>query len=564
MEEFDPIRLEVLRNRLGYLAEEQAQTLIRSSFSTVCREAQDLTSGIFDIEGNMTVRSFTGPPGLAMTMGQGVKHFLKKYPPHTLKPGDALISNDPWLLTGHYHDLTIVMPVFHRGECVAFAVCISHVTDVGGRGLAADSREVYEEGIGIPVMKIYKEGVPNEDLFDILAFNVRVPDEVVGDIHAMAAGCKVGVEKINQFMDAYEVKDFTALSHTIIAKTEQALKDRIRELPDGVYRSEVMADGFDEPVRIVCAVIVDGSNLTVDYTGTDPQIDRGVNSVYNFSYTYTIYAIKCVIGPDIPDNEGCFRAIKMVAPEGCILNAMRPAPVCARHMISQHMPSAVYQALADIIPDRLLAESGIHMMIQFDGHTDEGKKFVEVFFATAGMGARPIKDGISTSGFPVIISNTPVEVIENESPLFITCRELLQDSGGSGKFRGGLGQFTRVKLTSNSPTNLSPLYERFKYPARGLKGGMPGMRSDLIVNSDLHPHPKRSCRLEAGSEVEFVQGGGGGYLPPEQREPELVLKDVEYGYVSLQRALADYKVAIDANSRTIDWEKTRALREAGK
>lgn len=564
MSEFDPIRLEVLRNRLSYIAEEQAQTLIRSSFSTICREAQDLASGIFDVEGRMVVRSFTGPPGLAMTMAQGVKHFLERYPSDSLRPGDALISNDPWLLTGHYHDLTIVMPVFHKGRCIAFTVCISHVTDVGGRGMSADAREVYEEGIGIPVMKLYKEGILNKDLLEILTFNIRVPDEVAGDIHAMVAGCRVGVENIQRFLEEYEIEDFYALSDIIIAKTERALRDRIQALPDGVYRSEILGDGFDEPIRIVCAVRIDGSDLTVDYTGTDRQVDHGINVVYNFAYTYTIYALKCAIGPDIPDNEGCFRPIRMVAPEGCLLNSTRPAPGCARHVISQHIPSAIYTALVDVIPGRLLAESGIHMMIQFNGRTDDGGNFVEVFFTTAGMGARPMKDGISTSGFPVIISNTPVEVIENESPLFIICRELLQDSAGPGKFRGGLGQVTRVKVRGNHRATLSPLYERFKYPARGFKGGKPGRTSNLIVNDHIHPHPKKRFPLEAGSEVEFMQGGGGGFFPPEQRDPRLVLKDVLYGYISRESALQDYEVVIDERSLAIDWEKTKALRERSK
>ncbi len=564
MEEFDPIRLEILQNRLCYIAEEQAQTLLRCSFSTVCRESQDFASGIFDVEGRMVARSFIGPAGLAMTMAQGVKHFMKKFPPPTLKPGDVLISNDPWLITGQLLDLTVVMPVFHEGECVAFTVCISHVPDIGGRGLCADSRDVYEEGLGIPVMKLYSEGVPNEILFEILAYNVRVPDQVIGDVQGMVAGCKAGVERVEQFIDEYEVKSFTDLSEAIIAKTEQALRENIRAIPDGVYRSEVMTDGFDEPVRLVCAVIIDGSDFTVDYTGTDPQIERGINVVYNFSYTYTIYAVKCVIGRDIPDNEGCFRAIKMVAPEGCIMNSVHPAPGAGRHVISQHVPSAIYGALADVIPDRIISQSGIHMMIQFDGQTNDGKKFIEAMFATAGMGARPMKDGLSVSAFPVIISNTPVEVIENESPLFIACRELRQDSAGPGKFRGGLGQVTRVKVRSKYPSALACLYDRIKFPAEGFKGGMAGKRSEIIVNGSLRPHPKKRCLLEPESEVEFIQGGAGGLYPPEERDPDLVLRDVEFGYVSPESALFDYKVAIDESTLAIDWEKTKKLREVRK
>ena len=438
---FDPITLEVLWNRLISIVNEQAAALMHASFTTVVREAGDLSAGVFDEQGNMLAQAVTGTPGHINTMATCVRHFLREYPLAVLREGDTLITNDPWIASGHYHDFTVVTPVFHRGRAVGLFANTCHVMDIGGRVLGADANSVYEEGLAIPIMKLVDRGRINEDLIKIIGANVRVPEPVLGDIHAMIAANEVGGKKLIEMMQDYGLSDLDGLSAAIIERSEFSMRAAIRLISDGIYRHQIEVDGFEKPILIKLVLTVKDDQMIADYAGSSPQSSRGINVVYNYTHAYTTYPIKCSVSPDVPNNEGSFRPVTVVAPEGCILNCKRPAAVGARHIIGHFLSAAVFGALSHVLPDQVVAEGSQGLWVtQFDGLDERGEQFCYVFFSSGGTGARPNKDGLSATAFPSGIQGVPVELVESVSPLFLECRELIQDSGGAGKFRGGLGQ----------------------------------------------------------------------------------------------------------------------------
>ena len=317
----DAVELEVLWNRLISIVDEQAAALMHASFTTVVREAGDLSAGVFDRAGNMLAQAVTGTPGHINTMANCVRHFVKRHPIDTLKPGDSLLTNDPWLGSGHLHDITVVTPVFYRGKGVGWFANTCHAMDIGGRTLGAGARQVYEEGLNIPIMRLFREGEINRDLIAIVRANVRVPDQVVGDLYAQQAGNDVGAVKLVQALEDYDLADLEELSARILDRSEAATRAAISEIANGVYEDEVALDGYDAPLIIRAKITVADDNLIVDYAGTSPQVGRGINVVYNYTHAYTTYPLKCAISPHIPNNEGSFRPIAVAAPEGCILNA---------------------------------------------------------------------------------------------------------------------------------------------------------------------------------------------------------------------------------------------------
>lgn len=557
---FDPILLEVLWNRLLSIVHEAAVGLMRASFSSVLSEAGDISFGVFDPEGNMLAQAEIGTPGHIYSIATGVRHFLKKFPPNRLEPGDSLIGNDPWLFSGHKIDLTVATPIFSNGELVSFFASTCHVMDMGGRGWSADSTDLFEEGLGLPLMKIYKRGEPNNELFEIIADNVREPDSVIGDIRAQVSANETAGEMIREFMKAYGLKSLMPLSEVILSRSEERMRQAIRSLPKGSYAGEACMDGFDEIVKIRALVTVGDEDITVDFTGTSPQIGRALNCTYQWTCGYTIYPIKAALCPDVPNNEGSLRPIKITAPDACILNAKRPAPVGARQITGMFIAPALFQALSQIIPDKVIAESGVHSALQFRGKRENGEPWSQVFFSTAGMGARPTKDGFSAVGFPVNISNTPVEIIENDSPLFFLERSFIQDSGGAGKFKGGCSQRQRIKVTCDGAWEFSPMIDRLQVPARGFFGGLDGAPADVVVNGQSRPHPKSKIHLKKDDILTIELAGGGGFYPPQERDPEAVLWDVLNGQVSLETARDVYGVAVDLAREKVDYEETKRLR----
>ena len=560
MDTIDPISLEILWNRLISIVNEQATALQNASFTTVVREAGDLSAGVFDTRGNMIAQAVTGTPGHINTMALAVRHFLSHYPWQQLEDGDSLISNDPWLTSGHLNDFTVVTPIFRRGRPVALFANTCHAVDVGGRMLGADARQVFEEGIYVPIMKLFRAGQPNDDLFRLVKQNVRAPDLVEGDLMAQVGSNEVGGAKLLEFMDEADLSGLEALSDAILKTSETAMREAIGELPDGTYAHEIRMDGFDEPIVVRIAVRVDGSDLSVDFSGTSAQCERGINVPFAYCVAYTTYPLKCAISPAVPNNEGSFRPIHISAPPGCILNCEFPAPVGGRHIIGHFLSTAVFGALSQAVPERVLADGAANIWItQFTGKDAAGKSFTYVFFSSGGMGARPDKDGISATAFPSGIQGVPAEIIENVSPLLMEQRALVPDSGGPGRYRGGLGQEMVLSVRTSEPVIHSAMYDRTKFPALGYGGGKNGELGDFHLSDGSRPHPKAQYRLLPDQKVTLRLPGGGGFYSPLERDPELVRQDVRDGYVSVEAARAEYGVVLDAEDE-IDWPHTRRLR----
>jgi N-methylhydantoinase B len=559
----DQLVLEVLWNRLIGVVNEQAAALMRTSFTSIVREAGDLSAGVFDRRGRMIAQAVTGTPGHINPMATCMHHFLAKYPVDGLRPGDVLITNDPWKTASQLNDITIVTPIFKGGRLVALFGNCCHALDIGGRGLSADSREVFEEGLFIPVLKLYDAGLPVEPVFEFLRANVRTPEEVLGDVHSQVVGNEVGGRQLVSFLEEFGLPDIEKLSDVIVERTERAMRERIAALPDGDYRYGLEIDGFDAPVRIEVTVRVQGDELTVDYAGSSPAVGHGINVALNYTAGYTTYGVKCAISPDVPNNEGSFRPVTVTAPEGCILNAPYPCAIGGRHLVGHFLPSAVFGALADALPERVIAPGADALWdTQIFGEDPRtGRRFTYVWFSAGGTGALAAKDGLSATAFPSGIAGVPAEVIETLSPVVVKRRELRQDSGGPGEFRGGLGQTLELAVQGERPFLFSGLYERIDHPAPGLHGGRPGGAGVLATNRPETRLPaKARVPLPAGTEITLGLPGGGGFGPPFERDPARVLADVRDGYVSIEQARAAYGVAIDPERMIVLEEETAAAR----
>jgi N-methylhydantoinase B len=546
----NPIVLEVLWNRLLSVANEQQVALMRTAFSTIVRESQDLACGVFDTRGHMIAQSLTGTPGHINPMATGVKHFLRTFPPETLEPGDVLVTNDPWMTAGQVNDFTVLTPVFRGEALVAYFANCCHAPDIGGRILSAEAHEVYEEGLRVPIMKLFARGEPNRQLLQIVRANVRTPDETVGDLYAQTACNAVGARSLLQMMAEFDLASIDPLADEIIARSEGAMRHSIRSLPNGRYEHEVWSDGFEEPIRIKVAVTIEDEDIHIDFAGSSPQSRRGINVVMNYTHGYASFAMKAAISPEVPHNEGAFRPVHVSAPPGSILNCLEPAAVASRHLVGHFLPSAIFGALAPALPGRLLAGSAdpIWMSIWRGAWPDSGRPSNVTLFQVGGMGARAGKDGLNTTGFPSGVAGVPAEVLETLAPLVQHQRQLRVDSGGPGQFRGGLGQATTISYRGRGSWSVSGMIDRTQFAAQGLAGGQPGAIGEFKADGEKR-QPKAVMWLDPKSTVELNPPGGGGYGDPFRRDPARVLSDVVNGYVSLAAAERDYGVVIHYHGR---------------
>ncbi|MEP7199526.1 MAG: hydantoinase B/oxoprolinase family protein, partial [Chloroflexota bacterium] len=541
----DPITLEVLWNRLLSVANEQQVALMRTAFSTIVRESQDLACGVFDTRGQMIAQSLTGTPGHINPMATGVRHLLKVYPPQTLRPGDVVITNDPWLTSGQINDFTVLTPVFKGERIVGYFANLCHAADAGGHVLSAEAHEVYEEGLRVPVTKLFERGEPNRELLKIIRANVRTPDETVGDLYAQASCNAVGARSLLQMMDEFGLDSVDPLADEIIARSERAMRDAIRKLPKGRYENEVWSDGFEEPIRIHVAVTIGDEDIDIDFAGSSPQSRRGINVVMNYTHGYASFAMKAAVSPEVPHNEGAFRPVHVSAPRGSILNCVEPAAVAARHLVGHFLPGAIFGALAHALPGRLMAGGAdpIWLSIWRGTWKHSGDPFMASMFQVGGTGGRAIKDGLSTTGFPSGVAGVPAEVIETLAPLVQSRRELRMDSGGAGKHRGGLGQATEIGYRGSGLWSVSAIIDRTQFAAQGIEGGQPGALGEFMADDDKRLQPKTVIWFEPQTRVQLNLPGGGGYGDPFARDPERVRDDVVNGYVSLAAAERDYGVA---------------------
>ena len=508
----DPASLEVLWTRLISMVDEAAATLVRTSFSTIVRECNDYAVVVLDAEGRSLAQSSFSIPSFISTLPRTVRHFLARYPADTLRPGDALITNDPWLGTGHLPDINIAVPIFRDGTVVAFAATVAHSPDIGGRLRSPGNRELFEEGLRIPPLHFLRGGEPDPVLVELIKANVRIPEQVMGDLWAQLSANHMLAQRLLDLLDETEV-DLVELGREIQSRSEAAMRAAIRDIPDGEYRYSLKTDGFIEPVTIQCAVRVHGDAITVDYAGSSPQLARAINVVPAYTFAYTAYPLKCILSPDIPNNEGSFRPIRATAPEGSILNPRFPAPVSARAMTGHLLPPAVMGALAQVVPDRVLAAPGSPLWCMHLAGEHGGRPFAFLFFLNGGCGASARRDGLPAISFPSNLGNTPLEVIESEVPVHIVRRELRPGTGGRGKHQGGRGQTLELEIVGDSPITVSFMADRLKYPADGFLGGEPGATGQVLLNGQPLD-PKVISALVPGDRLILQTPGGGGFGAP--------------------------------------------------
>jgi N-methylhydantoinase B len=567
---FDPITLEILWRRLISIVDEADGTVARTAFSSLLRDAHDYTCMFTDRQGRELAQGSFATPGQSGAMALGIKNLVNSLSPDTYRPGDVFITNDPWALAGHLNDVCVMSPIFYRDRLVAFTACVFHHSDIGGR-VSSDNHEVFEEGLFIPLVKLYKEGILNESVLELIRWNVRTPDEVIGDIRSQIAANHVCAEKICQMLKENGLDDLDDLADQIISRTEKSMREEIEKIPDGIYRAEGIVEQMKDrgDVLIKAVVEVKGSDIAVDLAGSSPQVDWGGNVVFNFTFAYVFMAMKSMFGPDIPNNEGCARPIRLTAPEGTVVNCRFPAAVAARLVVGHFLTEIIYRALSAALPAKVISASGgtPAVMNVFYGKRNDGKPWHSVIIRGGGMGAGASNDGNYVYIFPANGAGTPVEIFESDTPLIIEKRELLADSGGPGRTKGGLGKRVVFRVPDDSyaptpPVNLAMQSGRYTYAPEGLFGGKPGAKARFLVNGEPG-NPYGLTQLKPGDVVTIDAPGGGGYGDPLERDPEMVEADVAEGYVTAEQARSEYGVVVDPRTAKVDWEATRVLREKG-
>jgi N-methylhydantoinase B len=542
--DLDPISLEILWQRLIAVTDEAAMTLVRTSFSPIMRESNDLSCVLFDARGDAIAEDAIGIPSFNVTLGRTLKHMMSLRPPTQWAPGDVMITNDPWIGAGHLPDCTIVAPVFAGERLLAWIGSIGHQVDVGGSGWSADSTEIFQEGLRLPPLLLRRAGKLNEDVLTLIRANVRLPDRLIGDLMAMVSAGEVASERLLELVRDADLDDLSAVSAQMSRLTEASMRASIAKIPDGTYRSELELDGTDtEAINVKIAVVVKGETLTIDFGGTSPQVSKGMNCPFNYTEAYTFYPIKCVLDPSTPRNEGSYRSVRVVAPDGSILNPRFPAAVNARHLVGHSLAGAVYQALAHVIPERVIAESGSAptMRAVISGWRDDDTRFSTIPFINGGMGAGADHDGLSATCFPSNVISGSMEMVESLAPLRVWKKELAADSGGPGKFRGGLGQEVEIEIIGKRDCTVSFFVERRTHPARGVAGGLPGSPSVVEWNGRRDGYSlKGRATIKPGDRLLLRYPGGGGHGDPRERLREALERDVAAGFVTPTAAKKAY------------------------
>jgi len=535
----EQIQRQVMWNRLLAVVEEQAQTMIRTAFSTTVREAGDLSAGIFDLQGRMLAQAVTGTPGHVNSMMESVGHFLNKFPADALRPGDHLITNDPWLGTGHLHDLTVVTPAFRGGALVALFANTAHVIDVGGLGMGPEGRSVFEEGLYIPIVKCFEAGRPNETFFDFLRAGTRLPVELEGDVYSLCACNDAGVRRLTQMMDEFALDSIDGLAAFILDSSRRATLAEIAKLPGGTYRAESWSDGYERPVRLAASMAVSADAITVDFDGTSGLSGRGINVPAAYTRAYASFGIKCVVAPDIPNNSASLAPFRMIIPEGCILNAPRPSPVAVRHVVGQLLPDLMMGCLHQAVPDRVTAEGSSCLWNPplrggpiVSGQNSPLVDFEVITFNSGGTGARPGQDGLDGTAFPSGVRTMPVEATENVAPVVFWRKELRPGSGGAGRMRGGLGQVMEIGAKGDAEFACNAIFDRVAHAPRGREGGRDGAPGVVRLKSGAVLRTKGYQVIPAGDRLVLELPGGGGMGAPGQRDPARHARDLRDGLVT--------------------------------
>jgi N-methylhydantoinase B len=543
------IQRQIQWNRLIAVVEEQAQTMIRTAFSTTVREAGDLSAGIFDLEGRMLAQAVTGTPGHVNSMAEAVGHFLKKFPAAVMNPGDHYITNDPWLATGHLHDLTVVTPAFRNGRIVGLFANTAHIIDIGGLGMGPEGRSVFEEGLYIPIVKCFDRNVPNETFFDFIRAGSRTPVELEGDIYSLCACNDAGAKRLVEMMDEFAMDSLDDLGGYIFEASTRATLAEIAKLPRETFSSAIKSDGYESEVTLKAAMTIHADRIVVDFTGTSGLSNRGINVPPAYCRAYACFGIKCVVAPEVPNNWASLLPFQMEIPEGCILNAPHPYPVSVRHVVGQLLPDLMMGCLHQAIPGRVNAEGSSALWnpplrggSQVSGQAAETEDFEIITFNSGGTGARPGKDGLDGTAFPSGVRTMPVEATENVAPVIFWQKQLRPDSAGPGRTRGGFGQVMEIGAKGDAEFAVNAIFDRVANAPKGRDGGGEGAAGWVGMN-DANGTVLRTKGFQIipkGRRLLLKLPGGGGMGDPKERDPTLVQRDVEDGLVSPDAARSVY------------------------
>lgn len=552
------IQLQVMWNRLLAIVEEQAQTLIRTSFSVTTREGGDVSAGVFDIQGRMLAQAETGTPGHINSMALAIPHFLRRFPAEIMKPGDVFLTNDPWRGTGHLHDFTFVTPAFHANKISGFFACTSHVVDIGGVGFSPEGRQIYHEGLQIPIMKFADAGAVNEWLLEIVRTNVREPIQVVGDLYALAACNANAVKALQRLMTETATFSLDEVAEFIISSSRQAMFKAFSGLPKGRARHAMRTDGYSSPVDLVCSVELSEKRIAVDFEGTSPASELGINCPLCYTTAYAAFAVKCVVAPRVPNNFGSLETIVVTAPENSIVNAPYPSAVAVRSVVGHLLPDVVFGCLDQLVPNRVPAEgagslwglkagAGHGLTLNADGK--QFTSFMMMSLHSGGMGARPTADGLSATPYPSGVKSIPIEITEAITPLVVWKKELRRDSGGAGEHRGGLGQIMVVANRESVSFSIFATFDRVAFPPRGRHGGLNGAHGSVRLGSGATLNAKGRQVIPAGDTVVLEMPGGAGYGDPRSRRLEDIDADLQQGYTSWEAVAREYGVARDSDGK---------------
>lgn len=532
-------KLGIVWDRLVSIADEMVTSLVRSSFSTLVRESGDLSCVLFDerrralAQGSFSQPSFTGTAPLTL------EHMLAKFPPERLEEGDILITNDPWMGTGHLFDISVMMPILRQGEVVGYAISVTHLPDIGGLGFGTVARDVYEEGHRIPIQKLVRAGRLNEDLMEIILTNVRAKEMVRGDILAHVACLKRAEARVGELLDDYRMQRLSEAGDGIIERTRAMIDQRLDEIADFRAAGQMQVEGTDGDLTLAVAIEKSGRRVSVDFAGTDGPVPRGINVPLCYTRAFTLFSFKCLLLPDVPNNQAFGDFIAVTAPEDCLLNAQPPWPTGGRHIIGHFVTPLIFGALQQQFPEGVQADCGMLTQINCQGQARSGRRVATVVFASGGYGALHEHDGQDAVPGPGNMIGCSAEIIEQENEIVVLSKELLPDSGGAGKYQGGNGQRVCLMNDSGSELSVSFLSARDRFAPRGFLDGQPGQVRRYRLDGEPIS-PKGRYRWPAGGVIETLEAGGGGIGSPAEREPQRVGADLALGRISTDFARAHY------------------------
>ena len=571
--QLDPVTIQILWSRMVSVVDEAASGLLRTAYTPSVKEYHDFCCAVFDPKARMLAHSSITTAGFLSVVPSVMGHFVEKHPPETLKPGDVLITNDPWLASGHLIDITVASPIYHRDRLVAYTACIVHHLDMGGRMSTLESKDIYEEGLKIPILKLYDAGELNPTIYEFMRANIRVPDKVLGDLRAQLVANHITSRSLQNLLAEFEMPGIEDLANEIITRTDTSLRRKIAALPSGIYRNSVRLPKIpntDQRVDIEVAVHIKGDEILIDYTGTSGEVSAAINCTLPMTKSYSCYPIKLALDPEVPNNAGALQPVTIKAEEGSVVNCRHPASTWGRTMISHLFPEIIFGALEPVMPELVLAGNGGCPANEtyLHGRKKDGRSFMAISAHMGGYGGSAKQDGPSCLCFPMNARNIPVEVTENEATMVYTKKELVPDSAGAGRFRGGFGQEIEFFIPDGplgpkdfvaSSVRLSGRAADSDFPVNGRLGGMNGRSYGLWHNGKPVEHGIYR-RLLPGDRMRFMLSGGGGYGDPLDRDPERVREDVLENLISIEKAREDYGVVINPDTILVDAERTKAER----